>query len=172
MDTHYDRPLPVDEPTDGLPLLTARLRIRPVVASDRRAFDAIYQDEAAMRFIPGGVRDAAGVGQRVAELIDHHRCHGVSKWAVELHATGEVLGDCGLQFLTGTDVLELGFHFAPAHWGQGYASEAAAACLHWARAHRPEPIVAIVDPAHHAYQTVLGRIGMRPTRHDHLLGQQ
>ncbi len=125
-----------------------------------------------MRFIPGGVRDAAGVQQRVAELIAHHRRHGVSKWAVELHATGNVIGDCGLQFLPGTTTLELGFHFAPLYWGQGYATEAAAACLGWARTHRPETIIAIVDPAHHASRTVLGRIGMRPNGYDDLFGQR
>lgn len=58
--------------TSGLPLLTDRLRIRPVQPSDVPAFIDIYQERDAMHYIPGGVRDTAGVQQRVAELIAHH----------------------------------------------------------------------------------------------------
>jgi [ribosomal protein S5]-alanine N-acetyltransferase len=48
-----------------------------------------------------------------------------------------VIGDYGRQYLPGTDDLELGFHFARTHWGRGYATEEAAACLEWALTERP-----------------------------------
>ncbi len=81
-----------------------------------------------------------------------------------------MIDDCGLQFLAGTPDLELGFHFDRKHWGQGYATEAAGACLWWALGQRRERIVAVVDPAHAASQRVLAKIGMRPLGPQHLLG--
>ena len=157
--------MPTDSPSSAasraLPILTARLRIRPLRQDDLDAMHAVYSDPECTRFIPRGVRDLEGTRQRVAELIKHHDRHGVSKWAVEIAGTGEVIGDCGLQFLPGTSDLELGFHLAKAHWGRGYATEAATACLQWAQQHRHERIIAIVDPNHHASQHVLENLGMR-----------
>lgn len=131
---------------------------------------AIYSDAQATRFIPGGVRDYAGTRQRVAELIDHHHRHGVSKWAVTLTQCGQLIGDCGLQFLPDRQDLELGFHFARAYWGHGYATEAATACLAWALNNRPERILAIVDPGHTSSQRILNNLGMQPIGQDHILG--
>lgn len=131
----------------------------------------MYCDPDVTRFIPGGLRDHNGTRRRVADLIAHHDCHGVSKWAVTLSASGLLIGDCGLQFLPGRSELELGFHLARAHWGRGYATEAAQACLTWAMSNRTERILAIVDPNHHASQRVLTKLGMRPIGRDHILGQ-
>ena len=129
----------------------------------------VYSDPEVTRFIPGGVRDADGTHQRVADLIAHHDCHGVSKWAVTLSDSGVLIGDCGLQFLPGRPDLELGFHFAREYWGHGYATEAASACLAWAQTNRTERVVAIVDPRHWTSQRVLTKLGMRPVGRDHIL---
>jgi ribosomal-protein-alanine N-acetyltransferase len=136
---------------------------------DAEAMHAVYSDPDVTRFIPGGVRDEAGTRQRVGDLIAHHDRHGVSKWAVTLSDSGVLVGDCGLQFLPGRPELELGFHFARAHWGYGYATEAAAACLAWALTNRTERILAIVDPEHLIAQRVLTKLGMRPIGRDHIL---
>src|ERR1700722_5542018 len=123
-------------PQTELPIRTERLTIRPVRPNDLEAMHTIYSDPEATRFLPGGVRDYAGTRQRVTELISHHDRHGVSKWAVTLSESGLLVGDCGLQFLPGRNDLELGFHFARPHWGHGYATEAASACLTWALTNR------------------------------------
>jgi RimJ/RimL family protein N-acetyltransferase len=147
------------------------LTIRPLRPSDLDAMHAIYSDPEAMRFIPGGVRDLDGTRQRVADLIDHHDRYGVSKWAVTRAHDGLLVGDCGLQFLPGRNDLELGFHFARPHWGRGYATEAASACLAWAMAHRTEPILAIVVPGHHSSQRVLTKLGMQVVGPEFILGR-
>ena len=45
---------------------------------------------------------------------------------IYISETDEFIGQCGLliQDLDGTDVLEVGYHLLPKHWGNGYASEA------------------------------------------------
>ena len=161
-----DTPLP----HNGPPIHTERLMIRPLEYSDVCALFGWYSDPEVVRHIPRGVRDLAGSYQRLTDLISHHETHGVSKWAVTLRGTGVVIGDCGLQFLAGLPVLELGFHFARPHWGKGFATESAAACLTWALTHRAEPIVAFVDPEHRSPQRVLTKIGMRLAGREDLLG--
>jgi RimJ/RimL family protein N-acetyltransferase len=71
-----------------------------------------------------------------------------------------VIGECGLQYLDGGPDIELGYKLARAHWGQGFAVEAAQACLDWALAKRTERVVAIVDAANTRSARVLGKIGM------------
>ena len=153
----------------ALPFRTGRLTIRPLSLGDVEAMHAAYSDPEVTRFIPGGVRDMDGTRQRVSDLIAHHDRHGVSKWAVTLTDSSTLIGDCGLQFLPGRAELELGFHFARAYWGCGYAAEAASACLAWALANRSERIVAIVDPQHMASQRVLTKVGMHPVGYEEML---
>jgi [ribosomal protein S5]-alanine N-acetyltransferase len=153
----------------SLPFHTQRLTIRPLSLSDVEAMHVVYSDPEVTRFVPGGVRDVDGTRQRVIDLMAHHDRHGVSKWAVTLTDSGALVGDCGLQFLPGRAELELGFHFARAHWGHGYATEAASACLAWALANRTERVLAIVDPQHETSRRVLTKLGMQPIGRDHIL---
>ena len=47
------------------------------------------------------------------------------------YPAGEFIGDCGitLQPIHGQWLPEIGYHIHKGHWRQGYASEAAAACI-------------------------------------------
>lgn len=46
-------------------------------------------------------------------------------WAVELRATGQVVGAVLLSPLPGDDTaVEIGWHLKPVYWGAGYATEA------------------------------------------------
>jgi ribosomal-protein-alanine N-acetyltransferase len=148
--------------TGGLPIVTDRLTIRPLQVSDVESMHAVYSDPEATRYVPGGVRDLDGTRRRVADLMAHHDRFQVSKWAVTLTNSKQLIGDCGLQFLPNRPELELGFHFAREYWGHGYATEAATACLAWALANRDERIVAVVEPDHKVSQRVLEKIGFRP----------
>jgi ribosomal-protein-alanine N-acetyltransferase len=83
------------------------------------------------------------------------------QWAVVERGEDAVIGDCGLELLEGGPNVELGFHFARQYWGQGYATEAAGACLEWGFKELDRlRIVAIVDPENAASARVLQKIGM------------
>ena len=76
-----------------------------------------YRLEDAQAFIasiPG--RDPAT--ERPMSII--HRVHGL-------------IGGCGFHSSDDHPLVELGYWLARDHWGQGYATEAAAAALRWAR---------------------------------------
>jgi ribosomal-protein-alanine N-acetyltransferase len=123
---------------------------------------AVFSDPEVMRYVPGGACERERSRSRLQSLIQHQRDHGFSKWAVAEKPSGHLIGDCGPQYLDGGPDIELGFHLARAHWGHGYATEAARACLAWALAERAERVVAIVDPANQLSVRVLAKIGMQP----------
>jgi RimJ/RimL family protein N-acetyltransferase len=74
------------------PMITRRLTIRSLRETDFGALHAVHSDPDVVRYVPGGVRDEEGTRQRLEELITHHDEHGVSKWAVMLTSTGQVIG--------------------------------------------------------------------------------
>ena len=114
-------------------LETPRLVLREMTASDLPALRAILQDEATMTAYEGAF-DEQMVQQWLQRMLDRYRDDGYGLWAVVLRDSGEVVGQCGLtnQHILGEDVVEVGYLFQRAHWGNGYALEAAKACRDYA----------------------------------------
>jgi RimJ/RimL family protein N-acetyltransferase len=125
-----------------------------------------------MRFSGGGAHTAEGTRERVRGLVEHQERHGFSKWGVRERASGELVGDCGIQLLEGGPDVELGFHLRRSVWGRGYATEAARACLDAAFAGLGlDEVIAIVAPGNAASVRVLEKIGMRPAGEREALGR-
>jgi RimJ/RimL family protein N-acetyltransferase len=60
----------------------------------------------------------------------------------------------------GEGEFEVGWHFHPDAWGQGLASESAAAALQWGFAHGLPEILAVVRPDNTRSLAVCRRLGM------------
>lgn len=101
----------------------------------------------------------------------HHPVHGI--WAVQLrpgladHNTlagnlllKEIPASGGSLPLQPSGDTEIGWHFHPAFWGRGYATEAAAAVLAYAFRKGLPKVVAVTAPANTASQRVCTRIGL------------
>jgi [ribosomal protein S5]-alanine N-acetyltransferase len=143
-----------------LPIATERLIIRPFAPGDLEAMHAVWSDPEVMGPVPGVAYDRDKSRAKLSEKIGHQARHGFSKWAVVEKANGTVIGECGLQYLDAGPDIELGYKLGRAHWGQGFAAEAARACLEWGLAERAQRVVAIVDPANRRSARVLDKIGM------------
>ena len=65
--------------------------------------------------------------------LDSYKQHGFGLWALELKATGEFIGDCGIsmQNIDGEILHEIGYHINKKYWRNGYAKEACAAVKDW-----------------------------------------
>lgn len=153
-------------------LATDRLVLRPWHDDDAAfAFDLYSRWEVA-RFlgrVPAVLTDPADASRRVARLRaleDDLRAFRV----VALAATAEPVGTVMLQPIPAsgpTEPLrpsgdtEIGWHFHPEHWGNGYAAEAAGALLRAALADGLPRVVAVTYPENTASQRVCERIGMR-----------
>ena len=142
-------------------LITARLRLRPWQAADRPALKRMVRDPEMMRYITQG---RTWADEEVDELLNrqarHLENHGVCFGAVELRATGEVIGLVGLQ-PHDDGQFELGWWIWKEHWGRGYATEAAQAFVSHAREVMGlDRLVAVIDPPNAASIKVAEHLGM------------
>ena len=101
--------------------------------------------------------------ERVERMLGFARDYGFTFWIVENVESGELIGQCGLIPLEGTGPgIELGYRFASAQWGKGYATEAAAACRDIGfDDFGLERIYVDVDPQNEASQNVARKLGAR-----------
>jgi RimJ/RimL family protein N-acetyltransferase len=141
---------------------TPRLRLRELVAEDAAFILELVNEPGWIRFIGDRnvhtLEDARGYIER-GPMASYAK-HGYGLWGVELLASGEPVGMCGLVRRESLPQADLGFAFLARHWGRGYAREAAAAVVELARErfHLPQ-LLAITDPQNTASQTVLERVG-------------
>jgi RimJ/RimL family protein N-acetyltransferase len=91
---------------------------------------------------------------------------GTGRRAVVLKASGKVIGGAGLVWrdLGGAREIELGYHLHHGYWGQGYATEAGAACLEQARRIGLRRVVSLIYVDNPRSEAVARRLGMSPGR--------
>ncbi|HEV2060542.1 MAG TPA: GNAT family N-acetyltransferase [Solirubrobacteraceae bacterium] len=106
---------------------TERLAVRPKTLADAEELHPVYGDGDVMRFCGGGFATLRETRDFVAFHVRHQETHGFSMWALLERSTRTLAGDVG--FLAHEDGIESGWHLHRNAWGQGYATEAARACL-------------------------------------------
>jgi RimJ/RimL family protein N-acetyltransferase len=145
-------------------LETERLLLRPWHDADRAPFAAMGHDPRVMAHFPALVSEAESNA-----MIDRARAataeRGFSVWPVELKESGEFIGFVGLAVPAAhfafSPCVEIGWRLAHAHWGHGYASEAARAWLAWSFTERKlDEIVSFTSLPNTPSQAVMERIGM------------
>ncbi|WP_294264628.1 GNAT family N-acetyltransferase [uncultured Sphingomonas sp.] len=143
---------------------TERLVLREWREADVAPFAAMGRDPEVMAFI-GPPLDEAGVRAAIERQRGFQAANGHCFWAIERRDDGTFLGFCGLKpGATGTPIegeVEIGWRLARHAWGQGYAREAAAACLAWGWAQGMPRIAAITVPANVRSWGLMERLGMR-----------
>lgn len=145
-------------------LRTSRLRLRHFVVDDAPWVLTLLNTPGWITHIGDrGVRTADQAVEWVENrLIGNYQRQGHGFWAVERLADGAVLGMCGLVHRPGLPQVDVGYALLPEFWGQGYAQEAASACLaHGHQVLRLPRILAITAPGNAASARVLAAIGMR-----------
>ena len=114
-------------------LETERLLLREMDHSDYDALYAVLADSDIMAHYPYTF-DEARVRNWIGRNRERYQKDGFGLWAVVLKETGEMIGDCGItmQNIHGQLLPEIGYHIRGDQQRKGYASEAAAACIHHA----------------------------------------
>jgi RimJ/RimL family protein N-acetyltransferase len=143
-----------------LPLETERLRLRTLLLDDLEAWHAISHDAERAWYdeTQSTLGDSrANLERRMAQ----QERHGFSLWAVELKTSREVIGLAGLVHLQDGPEIEIGYRFLEAHWGNGYATEAARASIAFGFGELGlERIVAVTLPDNLASRRVLEKCGL------------
>ena len=144
-------------------LKTSRTLLRAWRDEDLEPFARLNADPEVMRWFPSVLtRDtsdalATRIRARLAE-------DGWGLWALEVPGVSKFCGFVGLNKVpfeaSFTPAVEIGWRLAPAHWGHGYATEAAAAALQHGFAGGLHEIVAFTATGNRRSQAVMTHIGM------------
>lgn len=146
-----------------LPLRTARLVLRELEHRDVAFLLELLHEPLWLRFIGNkSVHDRGGAIAYIerARAMQATRRHGL--WHVSLAADGTPLGLCGLIKRDELEDLDLGFGFLERHHGQGYAREAAHACLAYGRdVLGLATVVGVASPDNTPSCALLDKLGFR-----------
>lgn len=129
--------------------------------ADFEAYLHIVSDPEVLRFIGGGVAPTREEAWRhMAMQAGIWILRGYGHWAIEVKATGELIGRAGVWFPQGWPEIEAGWVVGREHWGSGYATEAGGEALRQAFgtlgvAH----VISLIDPANVASRRVAEKLG-------------
>jgi len=144
---------------------TERLRLRQWQESDFESFAALNADPEVMKYFPEQLSCQASndMADKIRSLIMDR---GWGFWALEVKGGESFIGFCGLHIPTATlpfsPCVEIGWRLSSAHWGKGYASEAARGVLNIAFEQLDFPeIVSFATVGNHRSRRVMERIGMK-----------
>ena len=113
-------------------LTTERLILREFRAGDWAAVLAYQSKPLYLRYYAWTERTPEAVRDFVQMFLDHQQAQPRIKFqlAVTLKASGELIGNCGLRLdRPDAHLGDIGYELDPAHWGHGYATEAARAMV-------------------------------------------
>lgn len=150
---------------DVVVLRTDRLLMRAFTPDDVAPFAALNADPVVMEhFVRPQTRSETEAF--VARIEVHWREHGWGLWALERRDTREFIGYTGLwpvRFEASFEPrVEVGWRMAAAHWGHGFATEAAHAALdHAFEVLGWTEVASFTARGNLRSQAVMRRIGMR-----------
>ena len=141
---------------------TERLVHRAFTLGDADAFFALNGNPEVMRFTGEPLlRSLDDAREAIANYSDFEVV-GYGRWACVLKRTQEIIGFCGLKYLTDLDAVDVGYRFLPEYWGQGLATEACRASLDFGfNTLRLDEIIGLVLPENAASVRVLEKAGMQ-----------
>ena len=144
---------------------TERLDIGPWGSEDAAAALLIFGNEAVTRWLTpamdpvhdeNGMRDVLDQWAKADTQADTP----VGHWAVRRREDDVLLGSMTLRRMPPfAEDLELAWQFAPEHWGQGYATEAARAVADWAFENSAHELFAVMRPANKPAERLARRLG-------------
>lgn len=149
-------------------LASQRLSFREWSVDDVPLAISLWCDSTVTKFI-GGPFSPEQARQRLQREIEVCATSGVQYWPIFLTSTDAFVGCCGLRpYRPNEQILELGFHLLPSHWGQGLATEAAHAAIGYAFSTLgAKGLFAGHHPQNAASEHVLRHLGFRYTHDEH-----
>ncbi|MGE5169683.1 MAG: GNAT family N-acetyltransferase [Rudaea sp.] len=114
---------------------TERIRVRQMSEGDAAFVVELVNDPAWLRYIgDNGVRTVPDAARYIRDgPVAMYAERGFGLYLVELKASGEPIGICGLIKREGLADVDLGFAFLPRYRRRGYAREASLAVMAHAR---------------------------------------
>ncbi|MFI9585599.1 GNAT family N-acetyltransferase [Streptomyces sp. NPDC052236] len=149
---------------------TPRLLLRRWRDDDLVPMAEINADPEVMEWVgDGSVRDLDETAEDIERWEEQWDEEGFGLFAIELLASGELIGFTGLSvppYLPELEhEVEISWRLGRQYWGQGYASEAAAATLEFALQDRGlDRVIGIARLGNDASENVMRKLGMERER--------
>lgn len=113
-------------------LTTKRLILRPWRAEDLEPFAKMNADARVMEYFPS-VKSFEESAEEYTRIVDNFSKRLYGFWAAEVPGVADFIGFIGLHYTNFaahfTPCVEIGWRLSYDHWGKGYATEGAKACL-------------------------------------------
>lgn len=140
---------------------TDRLILREIdMDRDFEPWCRTHADEETVRFLGGEILEPAKVWRQMACIIGHWQIRGYGFFSIEDRMSGDWVGHVGPWYPEGWPDREIGWTIAREHWGKGYATEAARACLdHVFDTLGWEHVIHVILPGNEASIAVARKIG-------------
>ena len=117
-------------PKDKQPvIITQRTYMREFLLDDAPFFLRLNSDFEVMKYTGEGAFENLEAAENLVKNYDHYSKYGYGRWTVLLKDTDEPIGWCGLKNHPEEGYIDLGYRFERKHWGQGYGTETAQACV-------------------------------------------
>lgn len=147
-------------------LKTPRLDLRRFELDDAQFFFEMNSDPEVIKYTGDTNFESVSAARQFIAGYDHYSKHGYGRWTVVLRQTGEPIGFCGLKNHPEEGYIDLGYRLMKKYWGEGYATEAAHACLiHGLHNLGMTEIVGRTASENKASVRVLEKIGMKFWKH-------
>lgn len=112
----------------AVPLLTKRLRLRPLTGGDLDDLVELDSDPAVMRYLTGQPTDRHRMIAEVLPRMLRNCRDGLGYWTASTRGNGQFIGWFALT-PAGPKAAELGYRLRRSAWGFGYATEGSLALL-------------------------------------------
>ncbi len=163
-----------DEALGSIPRIeTARLLLRQFTVADLDDYvEHIFADADVMRYLPRrDLTPRARAERTIAVFADHWSQRGYGVWALADKITGQLIGHCGLNFVTEAGEVEVLYALRQDRWGQGLATEAARASVRFGFEQADlARLIALAAPENIASRRVMEHLGFQYERNAHYFG--
>ena len=145
-------------------LETKRLILRQLTPDDLDALFALYCDPEVRKYFPEGTLTYEETKEELDWIIDvYYGQYGFGLWATLYKETGAFIGRCGLipWTIDQQPEVEVAYLLDKAFWGQGLATEAAQAIIHYGFEQlQLTRLICLTDPDNKPSRKVAEKIGM------------
>lgn len=147
-------------------LYTERLTLRPFSEGEGKLLSELFMDPEVTEYLPWGHPFShSEIEDRLRQLLAHWSRYGFGTYAIRRKRGRRAIGYAGLEVVENTEFVELLYAISRRHWGQGFAYEAAAACVkHGFDSIGLPLIVGVIAPGNNGSKRVLEKLGMKPAR--------
>lgn len=142
---------------------TERLLLRGPTSADIDAWATLLADPDVLRYLPKRAitpRERAERSFNGIALGWQQQPVSDIGWVITLKGAGQLIGWCGAGTVEGSNEAELVYSLGKPYWGQGFATEAARACVRFGFENTSwERMVAAIIPGNVASRRVLEHLG-------------